>query len=97
MEKPMPHLTIPEETFKRLAAKAAALHISIDEFVKPALDQLAGTDLSSPAVPLTGEAWYAELIAWKRDAESRMSRYPQGFVLDDSRESVYRERENAQH
>jgi hypothetical protein len=35
-------------------------------------------------------------MAWKRDAESRAGRYPKGFVLDDSRETLYREREDAQ-
>ena len=34
--------------------------------------------------------------AWKWDAESRASRYPPEFVLDDSRETLYREREDSQ-
>ena len=94
----MPHLSVPEETFRRLAAKAAALNISVDELVQPALDRLAETDTSSPepSLPLTGDAWHAELDAWKRDAESRAGRYPPGFVVDDSRETIYREREDAQ-
>jgi hypothetical protein len=52
----------------------------------------------APQLPvlLTGDAWRAELDAWKRDAESRAGRYPAGFVLDDSRETLYREREDAQ-
>ena len=94
----MPHLTVPEETFQRLAAKAAALNISVDDLVRPALDRLAesGTSASEPPWPLTGGAWDAELDAWKRDAEDRAGRYPRGFVLDDSRETIYREREDAQ-
>jgi hypothetical protein len=96
MENPMPHLTVPEDTFQRLAMKAAALNISVDDLVKPALDQLAETGPSAPEPPLTGDAWHAELGAWKRDAESRDGRYPRGFVLDDTRETLYRERENAQ-
>ncbi len=94
----MPHLTVPEETFRRLAARAAALNISVDDLVQPALDRLAETDPSAPepSLPLTGDAWRAELDAWKRDAEARAGRYPPGFVLDDSRETLYREREDAQ-
>jgi predicted transcriptional regulator len=94
----MPHLAIPEDTFQRLAAKAAALNISVDDLVKPALDQIAETSASAPELPmpLAGDAWHAELEAWKRDAESRAGRYPRGFVLDDSRETLYREREDAQ-
>jgi len=94
----MPHLTVTEDTFRRLAARAAALNISVDDLVQPALDRLAetGTSPPEPPLPLTGDAWHAELNAWKRDAESRTGRYPPGFVLDDSRETIYREREDAQ-
>ena len=92
------HLTVPEGTFQRLVAKAATLNISVEDLVKLALDQIAETDTSSPepSLPLTGDAWHAELDARKRDAETRVGRYPQGFVLDDSRETIYREREDAQ-
>jgi len=98
MEGTMPHLTVTEDTFRRLAARAAALNISVDDLVQPALDRLAetGTSPPEPPLPLTGDAWHAELDAWKRDAESRAGRYPPGFVLDDSRETIYREREDAQ-
>ena len=77
----------------------------LDQFVAEVLELRArrrpapldetGTAAPEP-LPLTGEAWYAELEAWKRDAESRAGRYPPGFVLDDSREAIYREREDAQ-
>ncbi len=89
----MPYVTVPEETFQRLAMKAAALNLSVDDLVKPALEQLAESDTE---LPLTGEAWHDECAAWKRDAESRSDRYPASFVLDDSRETIYREREDAQ-
>ncbi len=94
----MPHVTVPEDTFRSLAARAAALNISVADLVKPVLDRLAETSdcISDLPLPLTGDAWQAELIAWKRDAESRAGRYPPGFVLDDSRETIYREREDAQ-
>jgi len=98
MENKMPHLSVPEDIFRRLAARAAALKISVDDLVQPALDWLAetGTFAPEPQLPLTGDAWHAELNAWKRDAESRASRYPPEFVLDDSRENLYREREDSQ-
>jgi hypothetical protein len=94
----MPHLTVPEDTFQRLVARADALNISVDDLVRPALDKLAATGPSAPEppLPLAGDAWHAELDARKRDAESRAGRYPRGFVLDDSRETIYGERENAQ-
>jgi hypothetical protein len=62
------------------------------------LDRLAESGISTPEAspPLTGDAWRAELEAWKRDAAGRAERDPPGFVLDDSREAIYREREDAQ-
>jgi hypothetical protein len=94
----MPNLDVPEDTFRRLSERAAALNISVDELVKPALDRLAdsGTSASESSLPLAGDAWRAELDAWKQDALSRAARYPVGFVLDDSRDAIYREREDAQ-
>jgi hypothetical protein len=94
----MPQLTIPEDTFRRLSERAAALKISVDDLVRPALDRLlaAGTPPVEEPQPLTGDALRAEFEAWKRDAESRAGRYPPGFILDDNRETMYREREDAQ-
>jgi hypothetical protein len=98
MEDSMPDVTVPEDTFRRLSERAADLNISVDELVKTALDRLAEAGTSSPEslLPLTGDAWRLELEAWKRDAESRAERYPRGFVLDDSREAIDHEREDAQ-
>jgi hypothetical protein len=94
----MPQLSVSEDTFRRLVARAASLQISVDDLVQPALEWLAETGAAAPEpqVPLSGDAWQAELDAWKRDAESRAGRYPSGFDLDDSRETIYREREDAQ-
>jgi hypothetical protein len=90
----MPSVDIPEDTFRRLAERAAALNLSVDELIRPALDRLAEGQALEPeaSLPLTGDAWHAELEAWKRDAEGRAGRYPPGFALDDSRETLYRER-----
>ncbi len=56
----MPHVTISEETFRRLASRASALNISVDELVRPALDRLAeagnGAPPPEPPLPLTGDA-----------------------------------------
>jgi hypothetical protein len=74
----MPHVHLSEGTFRRLVAKADALGISVEDLVQPVLDRLAETGSSPPErpPPLAGEAWYAELAAWRRDAESRAGRYP---------------------
>ena len=43
----MPHLNIPEDTFERLATKAAALNIAVDALAKPAFDQNKKTGKSA--------------------------------------------------
>ena len=45
----MPHVTVPEDTFRRLAERAAALNISVDDLVKPALDRLAEAGTPRPS------------------------------------------------
>ena len=54
----MATITVPDATFRRLSEWAAALNISVDEFVKPALDRLAetGGPVAGPPLPLTGAA-----------------------------------------
>lgn len=92
----MAQLNIPDETFRRLTEKAAALNISVEDLIQPALDRLANEAVTEPTLPLTGDAWLEAFEAWKRAAEARADRYPPGFVVDDSRETIDREREDAQ-
>ena len=47
----MPHVTVPEDTFQRLSARAAALNISVNDLVRPALDRLAETGNPTPEQP----------------------------------------------
>jgi hypothetical protein len=50
----MPHLTDPEEAFRRLSERVAGPGISVDDLVKPAPDRLAETGIppAEPALPL---------------------------------------------
>ena len=41
----MPNVSVPDDTFRRLARRAAALNIPVDDLVKPALDRLAEAGL----------------------------------------------------
>ena len=45
---------------------------------------------------LSGEEWQREFAIWMKRVESRADRYPPGFVVDDSYDAIYGERENAQ-
>ena len=94
----MPNVMIPDETYQRLVERAAAQNIPVDELITSAVDYGAkyGPFPPDPPPPLTGDAWIAAMDEMKREAESRAGRYPPGFVLDDSREAMYRERLDAQ-
>lgn len=81
----MPTITIPDDTYQRLQLKAARLHISVEHVIAPALQQVADDELGAP---LSGDAWRAELEAWRQEATSRDSRYPTDHVLDVSREAM---------
>lgn len=91
----MASITIPDETYRRLSRRASALKITVDELVQPALDQLANVENHADA-PLQGDAWRAEAEALEQEAIDRSHRYPPGFVVDDRRETIYRERLDAQ-
>ena len=55
----MSHVTIPQDTFERLCVRAAALNITVDDLVKPVVDQLAEFGAPAPSWRLTGDAWRA--------------------------------------
>ncbi|MFO0957551.1 MAG: ribbon-helix-helix protein, CopG family [Isosphaeraceae bacterium] len=90
----MASITIPDETYRRLSEHAKVVERPVDELIRDVLDQFAKSRPYPP--PLTGEAWLAAMQEWRKAIEERADRYPPGFVLDDSRETMYREREDAQ-
>jgi hypothetical protein len=80
----MSQLTIPDELFERLARRAAALNVTVEQLIAPALDFAAQSSQESSLA-----AKPSLLDAWLADVDSRAGRYPPGFVMDDSRESIY--------
>jgi hypothetical protein len=89
----MPYLTIPDEMFQRLAKRAAALNVTVEQLVTPLLDLAVASDsngLATPAPTETGfDDWRKKFDAWMADVQARASRYPSEFVMDVSRESIY--------
>jgi hypothetical protein len=89
----MASLTIPDEVFHRLTKRAAALNVTVEQLIAPLLELAA--DRASPGhlTPSPTEApfadWKKNFDAWMADVQARAHRYPPGFVLDDSRESMY--------
>lgn len=86
--------TKPVAAYWSLEAQAALRNITVEELVL--LRQAAPVrPVPEPTLPLTGEARQAVWDAMRRDAEKRADRYPPGFVLDDSRDTIYNERMDA--
>lgn len=85
----MPAITVADETYTRLAEQAAAAGVSVDEYVAPALHQIARR--ASPAAPvdLPDDEWRKESEALLARARGRAYLYPPGFRADVSRESIY--------
>lgn len=91
----MPVLNLPEQTFRWLVEQAAARNVSVEEVVVSAVAQLPAADAPAP----DGSTPEERLRAFERltrRIEGRADRYPPGHTLDDSREGIYAERENAQ-
>jgi hypothetical protein len=90
----MPQLTIPDDTYERLARRAAALNVTVEQLVTPALERFAeaeDTNGRPPAPPgdLPHSQWKARFDEFLATVQSRAGRYPPGFEADVSRESIY--------
>jgi hypothetical protein len=89
----MRSLTVSEEMFERLTRRAAALHVTIEQLIAALLDLVAESDNkgqftpSATATPF--DNWKRRFEAWMAQVQTRAHRYPPGFVMDDSRESIY--------
>jgi antitoxin (DNA-binding transcriptional repressor) of toxin-antitoxin stability system len=44
---------------------------------------------TAPATSLDKDSWNSRFEDWMRTVDTRAGRYPVGFTLDDSRESIY--------
>lgn len=86
------HLSIPDETYQKLLKQAQLQNITMEELVTPLLEKACVEE----TLPLQGEAWHQAFDALKRQIASYSGRLPKNHVVDDSRESIYREREDNQ-
>lgn len=90
----MPTITVPDDTYRRLAERAAAQGTTVEQLAAPALEQLAGGagenghTVTSPADPPYDE-WKRRFDEWMAVVDARAGRYPPGFQADVSRESIY--------
>jgi hypothetical protein len=89
-------ISLPEplQAAARLLASQAGFKTT-DEYIA----ELVRRDLEAQQQKLgqqpkeSPEEWQRSFAAWMQEVQGRASRYPPGFVLDDSRESIYAERE----
>ena len=87
----MATLYIKDDTYERLARKAVAQNTTVEDFLEPWLDRLAETEPASAIRPFLHTASEREkaFAEWMAQVQKRADRYPAGFVVDDSRESIY--------
>jgi hypothetical protein len=90
----MPQLTIPDDTYERLASLAAALNVTVEQLVTPALERVAEAEAASGRAPtqpgdLPCDLWKARFDEFLATVQSRAGRYPPGFEANVSRESIY--------
>ena len=86
----MPSVTIPDRLFQRLTQQAATRNVTVEQLIAPLLELAAKSNSTQlPALPPEFDDWKNNFDAWMARVQARASRYPPGFVLDDSRESIY--------
>jgi hypothetical protein len=50
---------------------------------------LRGQAASTPWAPASLDEWTKRFDAWMQEVAARAGQYPPGFVVDDSRETIY--------
>jgi hypothetical protein len=86
----MSSISIPDELFTRLASRAAEQNVTVEQLVTPLLESIAKSDSKGQingASPFS--EWKKNFEAWMANVHARSNRYPPGFVMDDSRDSIY--------
>lgn len=87
----MPSLNVSDDLYQQLAQRAAALNLTVEELVASLAKSL---DRPNGAVPPASATepyvdWTKKFSSWMAEVQARATRYPPGFVMDDSRASIY--------
>jgi len=84
----MPTIEVSEETYRKLERRAAWLKSSVPEVVKPLLDvpEPPSDEPATPEVIAERLRMFREMMDFFR---SQPPLYPEGHVVDVSRESIY--------
>lgn len=85
-------LELKPETEDQISERARARGISVEDYIRHVLEEHAGNGEASLSETATPEEWEAKLDAFTHSpAFQNIS-----WTVDDSRESIYREREDSQ-
>jgi len=83
-------LTLQPETEAKLRERAAASGKDVSTLVREAVEEkLSAADARKATDDMPYARWFAEFGAWMDDVAKRAPMYPQGYVANDSRESIY--------
>jgi len=90
----MPTITVPDETYARIARRAEALGTTVEALVAPVLEQMVTTPKpngppAEPPVEMPYDEWKKGMEEWQARVLARAIDYPPGFECDVSRESIY--------
>lgn len=85
-------LELNAETEDQIAERAKARGVSVEDYIRDVLEEHAGNGEVSFSETATPEEWEAALDDFIQSAAFQNV----SWVVDDSRESIYREREDAQ-
>ncbi len=90
----MPTITVPDDTYQRLARRATELGTTVEALVAPALERVTqgSTPNGTPATPpgdLPYDEWKQRFDSHMQAVHARAHHFPPGHVTDVSRESIY--------
>jgi predicted transcriptional regulator len=86
-------ISLPPEMEAKLRDRAAATGKDFSTLVREAVEEkLAVNGGGSTSQEKPYDLWLAEFSAWMQAVTDRGKVYPPGFVVDDSRESIYGDR-----
>lgn len=85
----MPTIHVPNDTYERLARRAAVLGTTAEALAVPALERAAAEEAPSPPGQPSPDEWRRRFDAFNALVQSRADRYPPGFQADASREAMY--------
>jgi hypothetical protein len=84
-------IILPPEVEAKLRERVAAAGTDVATFVRQAVEEKLAVPTPVPEVAASAgtEGWDAKFHDWMQDVASRAKTYPAGFVVDDSRETLY--------